>query len=175
MFNQLTLILFQDREFVEQDLVEAQLSEQANVINQPQTLSLSKKLKLAAKGGKSTTSSCIRSCCRRRTETRSRDENLPKRKSDSTSDWELNDIESNARQRQQQGHRLQQQPQQRSQPQPQPQRQHQQQQPQQQQQQRTSAPANSHEHTENSPRDLPAPSTSKSVVERDKDKDSHID
>lgn len=53
-----------DREFVEQDLVEAQLSQQANAENQAQALSLSKKLLSAAKGTKSSTRGCLHSCCR---------------------------------------------------------------------------------------------------------------
>lgn len=53
----------QDREFVEQELVEAQLSQQANADSQAQALSLSKKLLSAAKGTKSTTRGCLHSCC----------------------------------------------------------------------------------------------------------------
>lgn len=54
----------QDREFVEQDQVEAQLSQQANADSQAQALSLSKKLLSAAKGTKTTTRGCLHSCCR---------------------------------------------------------------------------------------------------------------
>lgn len=100
----------QDREFVEQDLVEAQLSQQANADSQPQTLSLSKKLKLAAKGSTSTTSGCIYSCCRLRNR-RSRRESSGGGTSASPSaagptatgeakeaaaEWELNDMEAGA-------------------------------------------------------------------------------
>lgn len=88
----LARISTQDREFVEQDLVEAQLNQQALADSQPQTLSLSKKLKLAAKGSTSTTSSCIRSCCRRRNP-RSRNGSTGRR-NESGTECELNDIES---------------------------------------------------------------------------------
>lgn len=101
----------QDREFVEQDLADAQLAQQANADNQQQSLSLSKKLKLAAKGTTSSTSSCISSTCccasvgrlRRRLpssagsgsgagQTGSQAGSTTGRHN--TDDWELNDMES---------------------------------------------------------------------------------
>lgn len=83
---------------MEQDLVEAQLSQAALSESQPQALSLSKKLKLAAKGTGSTTSGCINLCCRRRRRARSesRTSQSPAtgpRRSDED-EWELNDIEA---------------------------------------------------------------------------------
>lgn len=74
---------------MEPELVEAQLATHAKVESQPPIVSLSKKLKQAAKGTSSTTSSCIHSCCRprrRRTSSDRRDE--PR-----TDDWELNEID----------------------------------------------------------------------------------
>ena len=56
--------LLQDREFVEPDLVEAQLGQQVNAESIAQPLSLSKKLLSAAKGTKSSTRGCLHSCCR---------------------------------------------------------------------------------------------------------------
>lgn len=98
-----------DREFVEQDLVEAQLNQQTNADNQPQALSLSKKLKMAAKASPS--SDCLYSCCRLRRRTRQNSRvDSGSRKSDPAGEWELNDIESQQQQHQhQQGQRSQQQ------------------------------------------------------------------
>lgn len=100
-----SLMVQQDREFVEQDLVEAQLNQQTNADSQPQALSLSKKLKMAAKA--SPGSDCLYSCCRLRRRQSSR-VGSGSRKSDPTGEWELNDIESQQQQQQQQGQRSQQ-------------------------------------------------------------------
>lgn len=75
---------------MEPDIIEAaQLATQASTDNQPPILSLSKKIKLAAKGTGSTTSSCIHSCCRRR-----RRDDGESNQQISNSDCELNDLEN---------------------------------------------------------------------------------
>lgn len=100
---------------MEQDLVEAQLAQQAAADNLPPTLSLSKKLKLAAK--ETTTGGCISSCCRLRNRRGQRSDGSSRSSSGCTGlnnpatitggsqmgkqqqrqrhqpDWELNDIE----------------------------------------------------------------------------------